>query len=60
MTYFCAQAVNVSKKKIEGVKLLGIREFGGYSGGGGGYVKKQNLWRRVRKKNRNSRGVPKS
>ena len=39
MTYFCAQAV--SKKKIEGVKLLGLREFGqargfgGYSGGGG-------------------------
>ena len=38
MTYFCAQAV--SKKKIEGVKLLGLREFGqargfgGYSGGG--------------------------
>ena len=36
------------KKKIEGVKLLGLREiglargFGGYSGGGG-YVKKQNL-----------------
>ena len=39
MTYFCAQAV--SKKKIEGVKLLGLREFGwargfgGYSEGGG-------------------------
>ena len=38
MPYFCAQAV--SKNKIEGVKLLGLREFGqargfgGYSGGG--------------------------
>ena len=38
------------KKKIEGVKLLGLREFGharwfgGYLGGGGGYVKKQMLW----------------
>ena len=46
MTYFCAQAV--SKKKIEGVKLLGLREFGwarrfgGYSGGI--RKKKQNLW----------------
>ena len=42
------------KKKIEGVKLLGLREFGsargfgGYSGGGG-HVIKQNLWG-VRKK----------
>ena len=46
MTYFCAQAV--SKKKIEGVKLLGLREFGRLGGLedilGGGYVKKQNLW----------------
>ena len=47
MTYFCAQAV--SRKKIEGVKLFRLREFGpargfgGYSGGGV-YVKKQNLW----------------
>ena len=40
-TYFCAQAV--SKKKIEGVKLLGL---GGLEDilGGGGHVKKQNLW----------------
>ena len=58
MTYFCAQAV--SKKKIEGVKLLGLRKFGqargfgGYSGGGV-YVKNQNLCG-VRKRNRNFGG----
>ena len=52
MSYFCAQAV--PKKKIEGVKLLGLREFRwakgfvGYSGGG--TLKKQNLWGGVRKK----------
>ena len=47
MTYFRAQPFQ--KKKIEGVKLLGLREFGqargvGRYSGGGGYVKKQNLW----------------
>ena len=41
MTYFCAQAV--PKKKIEGVKLLGLREFlwaRGFGGYSGTYVKK--------------------
>ena len=41
MTYFCAQAV--PKKKIEGVKLLGLREFRwtkGFVGYSGGDVKK--------------------
>ena len=57
MTYFRAQAV--SESKIEGVKLLGLREFGqargfgGYSGGGG-HVKNRTSGGYV--KNRNSRG----
>ena len=49
MTYFCAQAV--SRKKIEGVKLFRLREFGpargfgGYSGGGGVRKKTEPLGR---------------